>query len=115
MSRDKHFTCTSHHDLAHVDQEACARLLPQSTQEQMAFLLMQYQGNSGAVAAMLHVSRRTVERHAAGRNLLPPRKDLRERLREWTLDALCPLRLEAAAAAEARRARRGRRRTREDD
>ncbi|MDX2572499.1 hypothetical protein [Streptomyces scabiei] len=115
MSREKQFICSPHHDLAQVDKEACARLMPQSTQEQMAFLLMKYQGNSGAVAAMLHVSRRTVERHAKGKNLLPPRKDLRARLREWTLGALCPVRLEAAAAEEARRARRGRRRAREDD
>lgn len=61
------------------------------------------------MALRLIVPRGTVERHAKG-SLLPPRRALRERLREKTLDALCPIRAEEAAKRNA--SRRGRRRVR---
>lgn len=75
----------------------------------MAYLIMYYQGNAEVAAAVLGVRRGTVERHAKG-SLLPPRRALRERLREKTLDALCPIRGEEAAKRNA--SRRGRRRVR---
>lgn len=52
-------------------------------QAQMTFLLMQYQGDTRVLAAVLDVRRRTVERHERG-SLLPPRRALRERLRART-------------------------------
>lgn len=104
-NRDQPIVCESHLGLACVDQDVCARLMPRGTQAQMAFVLMRFQGNSRAVAAALNVSRWTVERHAKGR-FPPPGRALRERLREMTLDALCPVRLEIAAVLATRRGRR---------
>ncbi|GAB7036118.1 hypothetical protein JCM4914_75790 [Streptomyces platensis subsp. malvinus] len=83
--------------------------MPRTSQQQMSFLITRYQGNTAALAASLSVSRRTVMRHANGR-LLPPRRALREQLREMVLDALCPFRVQEAAVREARwKARRRRR------
>lgn len=115
MHRDRNtrrpFTCESHEGLARTEQDACARLLPRTTRDQMAFLLMRYHGNSRAVAAVLDVSWRAVERHAKG-TVLPAGTRLSTRLRETVLDALCSVRVEVAAA---RAAKRGRRRPQEDD
>ncbi|MFI5868274.1 hypothetical protein [Streptomyces sp. NPDC051546] len=109
MTTKRHIPTCGHHELrSPLDQEACALALPCTFQEQMQALIPRYGGLTGAVAAVLDVSERTVKRHARG-SRIPAGPRLRQRLREMALLATCPMFIAAAEAeAEQQRLRRER-------
>lgn len=71
--------------------------MPTGHPQQAEFLLQQWAGNLGALAAWLGVRPRTIQRHLNG-SRLPPSGRLRRQLREGALRYGCPI--ETALRAE---------------
>lgn len=83
-------------------ESAFTRRIPRSAQAQMKYLVRQLKGTR-AVAQLLGISQRTVERYVAGR-LKRPRRDLRERLerevtRRWQPQVRARARQKAASTS----------------
>jgi|GEM_PF-1637728 len=72
-----------HDGLEAAERAAFTRPVPKRAATQVRFLLARAKGSTAAVAARLGVSRRTVQRYAAGK-LRRPQKALRETLAEET-------------------------------